>query len=828
MRNFVIALALSLATVGTVHAAALAGEFCMFDPNGNPVTDLSWGTVCDEQVTGTIVTDANGDGTFAVSSPQSFFGDLWFAHDGVTFGPGTHTFDTIEGGVYEDIVVAPGQIGGHLLFDWGSASAVTPCGITNCDIDVVNIWDVTLSSVDASTILKTYISTDNPGRATGDPNLPSDPYDLQDGILGNKIIDVTFFGFGPNFNFSAQEPDSTPPVITLIGANPQSVVIGDTYTELGADCVDAAPQQAFTYTPVITGTVDTATLGDYIVTYNCDDANGNSATPVTRTVSVVPADAVATLLGSTPVNYECEDTVATYVDAGAECNDPEDGFWSDTVLGIPGTLIELTGLPFIETAPGGPHNLTWTCTDTDSNTGTAIREVNVVDTLTPVPGPFTQKDPVGTLLGDVLTLETNDEVAYANLNPTLESVTDSCDTTLAPLVMTGDTVDFVIVSGDVKTSTLNYTTTDASGNVMNTPLTVNVHRSEPVITLIGSAQLVLNVGDAYVEQGMDVHDEQDGDLTAVTTSGITTGVGAGAGDLTHNIVIRDASSTIVQSVDTSISGVIYTILYDVTDSDLNVATQVIRTVNVGGVFADGSNFTMLQAKGDTFGGTNDVIFDWDQSLNTAESDTNFNMEISTATPTPFNGAVWVAHHIRAFGPGTYYFETDNSVCTVAVLQATGCPGTAGSPTSMEMIVGPDQVGAHILFDWNGVLNIDVVNVWDRNAVWDDFGDTPPRNALFLGPGGSPPDVTKPFKLVTTTQFTDVNGPVHGSPMIDGPFVGFYANFNAGPGGVGEALPPIVSAAPDTSIGASSMSVWTMLTGLFSLLGLRIASRKTIR
>jgi len=84
--------------------------------------------------------------------------------------------------------------------------------------------------------------------------------------------------------------DTTPPVITLIGANPQLVANGAVYTDLKAtvtDNVDASREITGT------GTVNTATAADYTITYNASDAAGNAAIAVTRTVRV------AAPLGST-------------------------------------------------------------------------------------------------------------------------------------------------------------------------------------------------------------------------------------------------------------------------------------------------------------------------------------------------------------------------------------------------------------------------------------------------------------------------------------------------------------------------------------------------
>ncbi len=84
-------------------------------------------------------------------------------------------------------------------------------------------------------------------------------------------------------------PDVIPPVITLIGNNPFSVLKGNSYVEPGANVTDNSGE---TPTPVITGTVDTNTVGSYIISYNASDSSGNAATQVQRTVYVVD-----------PINY---------------------------------------------------------------------------------------------------------------------------------------------------------------------------------------------------------------------------------------------------------------------------------------------------------------------------------------------------------------------------------------------------------------------------------------------------------------------------------------------------------------------------------------------
>jgi uncharacterized repeat protein (TIGR01451 family) len=78
--------------------------------------------------------------------------------------------------------------------------------------------------------------------------------------------------------------DTIPPVITLIGSSPLTVDSGSSFTDPGATANDACAG-SFPATP--SGTVDVNTPGTYTLTYNATDGT-NAATPVTRTVTVVP------------------------------------------------------------------------------------------------------------------------------------------------------------------------------------------------------------------------------------------------------------------------------------------------------------------------------------------------------------------------------------------------------------------------------------------------------------------------------------------------------------------------------------------------------------
>ena len=74
--------------------------------------------------------------------------------------------------------------------------------------------------------------------------------------------------------------DTTPPLITLNGANPQTIELGSGYTELGATTNDGS-------SVTINSDEFRDTIGTYSIYYDSTDTAGNNATQAIRTVNVI-------------------------------------------------------------------------------------------------------------------------------------------------------------------------------------------------------------------------------------------------------------------------------------------------------------------------------------------------------------------------------------------------------------------------------------------------------------------------------------------------------------------------------------------------------------
>ncbi len=149
--------------------------------------------------------------------------------------------------------------------------------------------------------------------------------------------------------------DTTAPIITLTGDNPQVIELGEGYTELGATTDDGTVISIDT-----TAFIDA--LGNYTITYNATDASGNVAAQVTRSVMVVDTTApIITLTGDNPQTIELGEG---YTELGATIDD--------------GSTILIDNSAFIDAV--GSYPIMYNATDASGNIA-----IQVVRTVIVVP-----------------------------------------------------------------------------------------------------------------------------------------------------------------------------------------------------------------------------------------------------------------------------------------------------------------------------------------------------------------------------------------------------------------------------------------------------------
>ena len=141
------------------------------------------------------------------------------------------------------------------------------------------------------------------------------------------------------------------PTITINGDNPVTIEKDSIYNDAWATSDGGE-------TVIVTTNFDRTTAGMYIINYSATDLNGTIVTARRLVIVVDTTEPVITLIGQNPVTIE---QGSTYTDAGATANGGE----------------TVTSYSNIDTSKVGRYTVTYTATDTNGNTGTAIRTVDV-------------------------------------------------------------------------------------------------------------------------------------------------------------------------------------------------------------------------------------------------------------------------------------------------------------------------------------------------------------------------------------------------------------------------------------------------------------------
>lgn len=330
--------------------------------------------------------------------------------------------------------------------------------------------------------------------------------------------------------------DSTNPNIKLNGNSPVNINLNDVYVDEGATVTDNIDKDIELIT---TGTVNPSIAGTYEMTYSAKDEAGNEAS-VSREVNVIdsikPTIAFGTngnstysKMGSTSVsvsdNGMIDENSLMYLWNTSTVEPSEDSFTT-----------KFTNESTIKT----PNNLTgayylWIIAkDKSGNTTVARSNVFNLDNVPPT-----------IILNGSTSVTINKGSTYTDAGATASDNIDG----IMPVTITGTVIPDVI-----GTYTITYNATDASGNkaaqVVRIVNVVDV--SAPVITMLGSNPVNINIGGSYIDPGATALDDVDGDVTSKIT-------------ITTTINVNVVGS--------------YTVTYTVKDKANNLSTAT-RTVNV--------------------------------------------------------------------------------------------------------------------------------------------------------------------------------------------------------------------------------------------------------
>ena len=205
--------------------------------------------------------------------------------------------------------------------------------------------DFTLGGVDGGSIGSIAYVTNNViglnivGATISDTDSVTLSYTRTSGSLdeasGNSLL---------NFAESVTNNLDTPPVITLNGANPQTVILGSGYTELGATTDDASQV-------TINSDEFRDTVGTYSIYYDSTNTAGNNAIQVIRTVNVIvitpPASCTPPASGDWTVGESCTINSNTTIQGNVLVRD-------GSVLSIPsGVTLDIDFASFSLTVQSG-------------------------------------------------------------------------------------------------------------------------------------------------------------------------------------------------------------------------------------------------------------------------------------------------------------------------------------------------------------------------------------------------------------------------------------------------------------------------------------------
>ena len=339
-----------------------------------------------------------------------------------------------------------------------------------------------------------------------------------------------------------EDADVTIPVITLTG-NPSITIERTTpYTDAGATASDDIDGNISSNIS-IDNPIDENVTGVYTLSYNVFDFEGNAATTVTRTVTVV--DTIAPILTEvTPISTPTSNTTPTYTFHSDEAGTI--GYGGACTSSSTSAVIGDNNITFNALADANYSDCTITVTDLDSQVSDILQVSDfVIDILPPT---LTEVTAIATLTAD-----TTPEYTFTSSEAGTIAYIGDCTSSTTTAVAGDNTITFdALTSGEHSNCIIKVTDTVSNEFTELTVSTFTVDAILPVITRTGDETIHLLLNQPYIEAGATCTDNHDASCT-VTIGG--------------------------DSINTSTKAT-FTVTYDVNDTAGNAATTVTRTVHV--------------------------------------------------------------------------------------------------------------------------------------------------------------------------------------------------------------------------------------------------------
>lgn len=425
--------------------------------------------------------------------------------------------------------------------DASGNTAVATQNVTVVDNTVPTITAPAAVSVNTgpgATSCSAVISDATLGSATANDNCPGVTI-TRTGVpagnefpVGTTIVTYTATDASGNTASATQSvtvTDNTAPTITA----PAAVSVN---TGAGATSCDAFVSDATLGTATASDNCGTATVtrsgvpagnvfpvGTTTVTYTATDGNGNTAT-ATQTVTVTD-NTPPTITGPANASYQCPSQVPAANPSQATASD-NCGSATITVSETNNGGAGSTASPLIITR-------TYTATDSNGNTATAVQTITVIDNTAPmftfVPGNVTAFTGPGAVACSTV-------VSNATLGTA--TATDNCSVTVT---RTGVPAGNVFPKGNTM---ITYTATDAAGNTTTATQTVTVIDNTPP-TISCQANIVVDynpaVNGAVVNYTTPVGSDNCAGASTIQTTGLASGSTFPLGTTTNTFKVTDAS-----------------------------------------------------------------------------------------------------------------------------------------------------------------------------------------------------------------------------------------------------------------------------------------------